>query len=131
MKKKIALLANGWSNEIVTDAVEGIRKTLYEKNADLFMFTSHAIFGAAPEEIAAENAVFDLPYMEDFDGAIVFSNILNAEYPLIKEISDKILSKNIPVISIGADVEGAGYVKLDNESGMRDLTKHLYDECKV
>ena len=78
MKKKIAVLANGWNNLSVAEAIKGIKSCADELNIDLFLFLSYASYGMSKERTNGENSVFDITDYTDFDGVIIFSSMLNS-----------------------------------------------------
>lgn len=130
MKKKIAVLANGWNNYSVSQALKGIRAYTEEKNIDVFLFLSFAAYGQSRERNFGEDAIFYLPDYKDFDGVIVFSAMLNSiETPL--KIRDKLIKDNINAISIGMELEGLDYIGIDNYHGMYEVVSHLVNEHNI
>lgn len=131
MKNKIAVIANGWSNEIVANALEGMKKCAQEMGSDIFLFLSYASWGNEAALNEAQNSVFKLPRMEEFDGAIILSNVLNASYETVQTICNRILEAGIPVISVGMEFPDAGFIVSDNVIGMRELAEHIFEKEDV
>ncbi|MCQ2539816.1 MAG: GGDEF domain-containing protein [Acetatifactor sp.] len=131
MKKKIAVIANGWSNEIVANALEGMKRCAQEVESDIFLFLSYASWGNEATLNEAQNSVFKLPRMEEFDGAIILSNVLNASYETVQTICNRIVEAGIPVISVGMEFADAGFIVSDNTIGMRDLAMHMFEKADV
>lgn len=131
MKKKIVYFTNGWSNEIVADSLEGIEMCARENKADVFVFMSHASFGAEPHNNEAQNSIFSLPDLKEFDGAIISSHVLNAGAEDTEKIVKSVQEAGIPVVSIGMDLAGAGFVQMDNTIGMTELAHHIIKDCGV
>ena len=42
MKKKIAVCGNGWNNEFLKVALDGIKRSAKENNVDLFVFMNYS-----------------------------------------------------------------------------------------
>ena len=130
MKKKIAVFANGWNNLAIVQALKGIRSVTDELNIDIFLFLSFATFGRTKLRNKGEDAIFDLPDYSDFDGAIVFSNMLNSlETP--NHIAQKIVESKIPGISVGIPLDGLSLVGIDNYKGMYEMVNHLVKEHQL
>ncbi len=113
MKRKIAVLANGWNNISITQALKGIRSVTDVMNIDIFLFLSYAAFDRSPVRNIGENAIFDLPDYKDFDGVILFSNMLNSE-STPKRIAERLIREKICAVSVGIPYEGLSFVGIDN-----------------
>ena len=131
MKHKIAVYANGWSDEIVSQALEGMMRYARKSGVDVFVFLTFAAYGAAEQINQGENSILHLGDLADFDGLIILSNILNTDEDTVRQYCAEAEEKGIPVISVGMDIDKAGYVKLDNITSLRELVLHLIRECGV
>lgn len=131
MKRKIAVYANGWSDEIVSQALEGMMQCAQEIGVDVFVFLSFASYGADPQINLGENSVLHVGDVADFDGLIILSNLLNTDENTVRQYCEEASGKGVPVISVGMDIDNAGYVKLDNTTSMRELVRHLITHCGV
>ena len=130
MRKKIALYVNGWNNEITQRTIRGIRR--YDKDSclDLFVLNCFASYNTQEDESRGALSVYALPYMEDFDGLIIFSNSL-AHGEVARELGRQAAEKQIPAVSIGVKMDGLSYVGVDDRIGMRELITHLVEEHGV
>ena len=124
MKKKIAVLANGWNNLSVAEAIKGIKSCADELNIDLFLFLSYASYGMSKERTNGENSVFDITDYTDFDGVIIFSSMLNSSTLHLK-IGEKLKENNVHAVSVGAEIPGIDYIGVNNFQGMYELVTHL------
>ena len=131
MKHKIAVYANGWSDEIVSQALEGMMRYARKSGVDVFVFLTFASYGAPEQSNQGENSILHLGDLADFDGLIILSNILNTDEDTVRQYCAEAEEKGIPVISVGMDIDKAGYVKLDNVTSLRELVLHLIRECGV
>ncbi|MCR5249500.1 MAG: GGDEF domain-containing protein [Lachnospiraceae bacterium] len=130
MKKKIAVYANGWSMEAMQQIVEGIRKYAVNEDFDTFVFLSFASYSEYATLNQGELNIYKLADMEDFDGLIVLSTMLNSN-ETAEELCRQALEKKIPCVSIGMEVEGVPCVRISNAKGMRDLVTHLIEDHNV
>ena len=72
MKKKVAVFANGWSNEYLELTIEGMRKRADEENIDLFVFVNYSAGEDDNErDNIGERGMFTLPNLSRFDGVAV------------------------------------------------------------
>ncbi len=130
MKKKIAVYANGWSIDSLMQSLKGIKKYAAEKDFDTYVYLSFATYSEHINITRGELNLFDLGNMEDYDGIIVFSTMLNSNETAV-ELCRKARAKNVPVVSIGMEIDDIPAVCVANETGMRDLVTHLVEEHGV
>ena len=130
MKKKIAVYANGWSNEALSQAINGIKKYAAQEDFDVFVFLSFANISAYSNLMQGELNVYKLCNVQDYDGAIVFSNMINSEETTVA-ILENAKKKGVPVVSIGMKYPGVSSVCVDGHSGMRDLVTHIVEKHGV
>ena len=74
MKRKIAVFANGWSDEYLLTALKGIRKCATENDIDVYFFVEYASANTRDENVQGEINLLNLPNLDDFDGALLTSN---------------------------------------------------------
>ena len=129
-KKKIAVFTNGYGMDALHAMLKGIKSVDICGDFDFFIFISYASYDDFEDFNAGELNIYDLPRMEDYDGAIVFTNALNSVDTGIRLVN-KVMEAGIPAVSIGIDVEGAFNINIDNISGIRDLTEHLIEVHNV
>ena len=130
MKRKIAVLANGWNYQSIYHALKGIRSVTDKLNIDVFLFLSFAAYAQTESRNKGENAIFDLTDYSEFDGVIIFSEMLNSlETP--KRIAKNLIDKKIPAVSVGLPIEGLDLVGIDNFKGMYEMVDHLVKEHHI
>ena len=130
MKRKIAVLANGWNNLSISDALKGIRSVTDKLNIDVFLFLSFAAFAQTEARNEGEDAIFSLPDYSDFDGVIIFSGMLNS-LNTPQKIARQLVEKKIPAVSVGLPLEGLDFVGIDNFKGMYEMVDHLVKEHHI
>lgn len=130
MKRKIAVYANGWSNEALTQAMKGIKRYARQEDFDVFVFLSHASISSYTDLVRGELNIYRLCDIEDYDGVISFSSMLNSE-ETAEELCRDAREKHVPVVSIGKEIEGIPSIFVDNETGMRELVTHLVEKQGV
>lgn len=130
MKKKIAVMANGWNSENLSRFMTGLTEVMPKEAADFFIFLGYGTYGYPENAKRAESVIYDLPDLSRFDAIIIFGPGLN-----FKDVIDKV-QKNadaagVPVISIGLKHPGHYYIAADNYYGMKDLVDHMIEKHNV
>ena len=127
MKKKIAVMANGWNSENLSNFMMGIMETIPAEFADFFIFLGYGTYGYPENAKRAECVVYDLPDLKRFDAVIIFGPGLN--FPdVIEKIQKNADEAGLPVISIGLKHPGHYYIGADNYVGMRELVDHMIEK---
>ena len=124
MKNKIAVFANGYNRYCTLKALEGMKTVGREKDFDIDVFVGYASFNDSADFNKGRSGIYWLPKLEDYDGVIVFSGLIN-DFEIAKKLCMNAKKKNIPVVSIGVYVDGIPFVGTNNETGMRELVEHL------
>ena len=130
MKHRIAIFSNGYNGSITLKAIEGIKKYAAIKDFDTHFYIGFAASNEKPTFNVGQFNIYQLARLEEYDGLIVFSGILN-DPDLAKRSCMKAKEKGIPVVSIGMQFDDIPYVDINNEDGMRELTEHLITEHGV
>ncbi len=130
MKKRIAVFANTWNNDIVTSFIEGYSKAIEGIEADTFIFLAANSYGRSESSNQSELSIHSFPDLNDYDAAIVFSQGLNsnAARDLIYDNCEK---AEIPTFCIGDTHPGFHGILVDAEAAMHELCEHLYKEHNV
>ena len=129
-KKRIAVLANGWSYDALSHAMEGILRYARREDFDVFTFMNHASYSEQKEFMQGELNIFRLCDPADYDGVIVFSTMLNSTEAAVAQCM-KAKEKKIPVVSVGMEIKGIPSISVSNEEGMRELVTHLIKDHGV
>ncbi len=124
MKRKIALFANGWSDDYLAFALEGVKRRASEDNIDVMIFLDYTSYDKSQSYQAGELNILNLPKLDSFDGVLLFGNTLNnaGENAILKE---KLLEAKVPSICLEYSLEGVNCIRTENTNGMRELTEHL------
>lgn len=130
MKKKIAVCANGWNYDSLSNALRGIKEYAEREDFDIFVFMSFASYSELKTLMQGELNIYELMAREDYDGIIVFSTALNSNETAVS-LCTSARDENIPVVSIGMEIEGVSSVCVSNDEGMRQLVEHLINEHGV
>ncbi len=127
MKRRIAVFANGWSNEYLELVIEGIRKRAAEENVDLFAFVNFSSGDPnSPMNIGARGIV-KLPNLKEFDGVILAANTINIA--LEREyLSREIQKYKLPAVSLEYEIEGIPSLITDTYHGVYDLVTHVIEK---
>ena len=127
MKNRIAVFANGYNRYCTLKALDGMRTVSSEKDFDIDVFVGYAAFNDSADLNTGRAGIYWLPKLENYDGAIVFSGLIN-DFNVAKQICLNAKEKNVPVVSIGEYVDGIPFVGSNNETGLRALVEHLVKE---
>lgn len=127
MKKKIAIFANGWSNEYLELVLEGVKKRASEANIDLFVFANYSAGSPDDPENIGQGCIFKLPDVKEFDGALLMGNTINMAWE--REFVRKQIEKyNIPAISLEYEIEGIPCIETDTYDGVYKLILHVLEK---
>ncbi|MBO4375564.1 MAG: GGDEF domain-containing protein [Lachnospiraceae bacterium] len=130
MKKKIAVIANGWSSGCLKQYIDGLKKGLDDGVADICVFVGYDAFGRDESDNRAEACIYELPRFEQFDGAVFVGPGMDDA-----GLNEKIISgwqgSGTPMVSIGQKIDGAICIYTDNYEGMKPLADHLLEEHAV
>lgn len=127
MKKKIALLCCGWAYDFLLSFLEGLKKAGKNKNIDIYIFCCYPHDDITGLINFTCLSIFDLVDYKNFDGVIIFSDLIGNPQALEKERL-KILKSGIPAVSINADLDGISTFRVDNYSAFYELINHLIKE---
>ena len=126
MKKRIAVFANGWSNEYLELVLEGAKKRATEDNVDLFVFLNYSSGSEQDPGNIGESMIFNLPNIADFDGVLLMGNTINMPYER-EQLREQILKYKIPAISLEYEMEGIPYIGTDTYQGIYKLMLHVLE----
>ena len=123
-KKRIAVFANGWSNEYFSTVLEGLHRSAARDGVDLFAYVTYIYWEERGAHRKNQLNIFRLPDPLDYDGAIMLTNTFNdpTEYELICE---RFREKNVPILSTEIRLPGMAFIGTSNYEGMRELAEHL------
>lgn len=130
MRKRVAVFANGWSDEYLMNALEGIRKCASEENIEIHLFIEYVSVGDDDKVAQGFLNILNLPDIATYDGVVLLGNTLNnrGELQILRE---RILNCGIPTVCLEYQVDGIDCICTDNYSGMRQLCEHLVTEHNV
>lgn len=127
MKKKIAVFSVGCSNQILGKYMKGIKLGTEDISVDVYLFLCFASATDGDTRADGELNIFNLPNLNDFDGALVLGSSINTPRAL-EEIDKRCKEANIPVIYTGYKTEDGYFVGIDNYYGAKQLCEHLYND---
>ncbi len=127
MKKKIAVFANGWSNEYLELVLEGVRRRIGEENIDLFIFVNFSVGDEEEIKNILEMSIFKLPDINDFDGVILLANTINLPSER-KYLQEEIMKYNKPAVCLEYEMKDIPYLGTDTYQGVYDLIIHVLEK---
>ena len=124
MKRKIAVFTNGWNDEYLDFALDGIRRRAAEDNIDVFIFMDYTSYDKNQDEMTGELNILNLPKLGHFDGVLLLGNTLNngGENEILRK---KLLKTKIPSVCLEYTLEGINCIRTENLNGMRELMEHM------
>jgi diguanylate cyclase (GGDEF)-like protein len=124
MKRKIAVFTNGWNDDYLDFALEGIRKRAAEGDIDVYVFLDYTSYDKPEDEIRGELNILNLPYLKEFDGVLLLGNTLNnaGENKILRE---KILAAGVPSVCLEYELEDINCIRTENINGMKELMEHM------
>ena len=124
MKKKIVLLCSGWASYYLTDFINGARKATKGDDVDFYCFTAYDYTELSGFPNYTGYSIFNLINYDDYDGVIIFSDLISNARVLEKERL-RILKSGKPAISINKKLEGITCIRVDNYSAAYEVMIHL------
>lgn len=122
--KNIAVLCTAIDSEAQMRMIKGIERFGQEHGCNIAVFTWFTGFYEKEKHNLGEVNIVNLPDLNLFDGVILTANVLHIEFNR-KLIFDLLKTVKVPVVSIGARVEGCYYVGADTYKTMRALVEHF------
>ena len=130
MKKKIAVIANGWYNRGLTDIMKGITAYTGQRGIDVFLFLTYSTFRESVEYNDGEFNIHRLPDYDDYDGVIFIPDSLSSPKEA-ERLRSEFVKNRIRAVSVGTPMEGLSYVSCNNYESMRIICEHLAKEHEI
>ena len=124
MKKRVAVIANGWYNRGLTDIMKGITAYTKEYGIDVFLFLTYSQFRESREYNDGEFNIHRLPVYKDYDGVIFIPDSLSSPEEA-ERLRAMFVRENIAAVSVGTPMDGVGYVSCNNYESMCIMCEHL------
>ncbi len=123
-EEKIAVFTNGWNDEYLGFALQGIRDTATRYNMDVYVFMDYTSYDKTEENILGELNILNLPDLKNFDGVLLLGNTLYAagEIDILRE---RVIEADIPAVCLEALIDDIDCFRTENVNGMKELTEHL------
>lgn len=126
MKRRIAVLGNGWAFEFSNSVLDGIKEATAEIDTDIFYFTCYRFHNPDKSINTTGYRCYDEIDFTQFDGIILLSNLFEDEDSLTR-VTEKIKQQKIPAVSLVRRIEGLSFVHVDNFTGYYELINHLIE----
>lgn len=134
MKRKIAIIADGWRRHITYAWIRGCRNYIREHKMDIEISVFHSFGNFSRDEKfnAGEYNIIYLPDLSQFDGIVLeVTNMLNQKKK--QQIIQIIRESGIPAVSLLEKIPGLYHAGLDNYAAMEQIVEHLITvhSCKT
>ena len=74
MRRKVAVFANGWSDNYLQEMAGGMGRYAQKADVDLFLFVNFSGYGLAELENKREFNILTLPNREELDGVLLLTS---------------------------------------------------------
>ncbi|NLY88424.1 MAG: substrate-binding domain-containing protein [Firmicutes bacterium] len=123
-RRSIGVLTDWVGSLYQANLLRGIFDYARDQGINVLCFEGGAI-NPVREYESSRNIIYDLVGRENVDGLIVFSAAIG-HFCTLEQIKDFLLTyAEIPIVSIGAEIEGIPSIMVDNAKGLRELLVHL------
>lgn len=125
--KKVALISDGWKRLITYAWVDGIMTAIRESGEEVCLHQYNCYGNWSRDKLhnQGEYNIYNLPELRKYDGIILDCNNIVDEKVLSGLIS-MLRKADVPVVSIGYEIEGFYYAGIDNRQPILDMMEHLY-----
>ena len=130
MKKKIAVLGNGWYNKGLMDIYIGMRKYAECRDIDLYFFLTYSQFRETKEYNSGEFNIHRLPNFKDFDGVVFVPGSISSMQEA-ERVRKQLVNEKVPAVSLGMELQGLGFVSCDDYTSMRIMCEHILSEHDI
>lgn len=130
MKKKIAVLGNGWAFDFTNAILEGAQEAFSNQKVDLYVFSCYKFHNPDASLNVTGYHIYDLIDFSRFDGVILQTNLFEDNDALIR-VTAKIKAAGIPAVSLVNKIDGFHYIHINNTIGFEKLIEHLITEHNV
>lgn len=128
-RKRIAVLLASVDREYQQDFAMGLASAASQNDVDICIFNcqGHTNVNVSTSE-SGENAIFDLPNLQDFDGIISLQETLAGEetQKKVRQLLEE--NSNIPHVAIDVNNPDAVSILFDDAISIQEVTAHLIHE---
>lgn len=126
-KKKIVVIIASMEVEYSRRVLEGIEQETQRSNVDLYVFNANVNDDENLMYNTGEYNIYRLIDFSQFDGAILFANLIQS-HTMHDKLIQSMQESRIPVVSIDAEIEGFHFVGDDNYAPLKDVVGHLIEK---
>ena len=121
---RIAYFTVDWNYELVETTLHGLRQFVDDhENVQLCVFDCFGKDTDSPRDFS-EYAIFDLPDLKQFDGALIQGNQIVLESAR-SALARRVAEARIPAVTVDCPIEGFTLVAIDNRAAQREITGHV------
>jgi hypothetical protein len=129
MKRRIALLTDGWKRLVNTAWSTGLVQYIKENNVDASVEWFQSWGGASQNSdfIHGEYNIYTLPDFAEYDGIVV--ELVNMVDQNARErILNRVRESGVPAVALCDDIPGMYYVSVRGYEAIREFMYHLYEK---
>lgn len=122
--KRIAVITTYMAVEYSAELIDGILEEAEEAGYDIYIFNADASSEESVKHNIGQFNIYTLPNYEEFDGVIVFSNLIEGR-DICKVVEERLEGVDIPVVGIDAPIGDHYYVGVENYRAMKAIVEHF------
>ena len=127
---KIAVILASMDIEYVRETLLGIMEQAKLEKSDLYIFNIYSNSDETLKHNEGEYNLFSLINYREFDGLIIFANMIQGHSAFFK-IMETIRRSGIPTVCIDTDIDGFCHVGTDGYSGMKEIVLHFIEQHQM
>lgn len=125
MMKRIAIFMGDSSGEFQAGVLKTVKEEAQQNGVGIVIYSNAGVYGANPFFTQGEKNIIHLPYIEDYDGIIVFGDTFGIDtmYEELAEILEK--EAKCPVVCLRQRDERFSNILFDDYSAMCEVVEHF------
>ncbi len=128
-KKKIAIITTNMDVEYAAEIQSGIIQESRMHHFDVYIFNAYVSSDELVKHNVGEYNIYTLANLSEFDGVIVFSNLLQGRN-IYHTVENRLEEVNIPIVGIDAPIGDHYYVGVENYDSSKALVEHFIEHHK-
>lgn len=123
--KRIAVFMGDISGEFQADVLKAVKEEAKKNNVQMIIYSNAGVYGANAFFTQGEKNIIHLPYLEDYDGVIVFGDTFGIDtmYEELAEILER--DAKCPVVCLRQKDERFSNIMFDDYGAMCDMVEHF------
>lgn len=123
--KRIAVFMGDISGEFQADVLKAVKEEAKKNGVGMVIYSNAGVYGANAFFTQGEKNIIHLPYLEDYDGVIVFGDTFGIDtmYEELAELLEK--EAKCPIVCLRQKDERFSNILFDDYGAMCDMVEHF------